>query len=98
MQILKHPFGFCEKVKYLGVDIDHKLKISRLCELVKLVRECMLSRTFLGLTSKPMACMLFKMFVVSLLLDCLPVLNTSLCARDKKLHRKVFSQRQESRT
>ena len=43
------------------------------------------------LSSKPLASMLFKSFVVSLLMYCLPVLHTSIYAKDKKLLRKVFN-------
>ena len=45
---------------------------------------------FLYLSSKPLACMLFKSFVISLLMYCLPILYTSIYARDKKSLRKVF--------
>ena len=43
------------------------------------------------MSSKPLASMLFKRFVVSLLMYCLPVLHTSIYAKDKKLLRKVFN-------
>ena len=46
-------------------------------------------KNFLYLSYKPLTRMLFKSFVVSLLMYCLPVLYTSIYARDKKLLRKL---------
>ena len=37
--------SFCEKVKYLGVDIDHKLRFEDYVQRI-IGKECMLSKTF----------------------------------------------------
>ena len=83
---------FCEKVKYLGIDIDHKLRFEDYVQRItgKASQRMYVVKNFLYLSSKPLACMLFKSFVVSLLMYCLPVLFTSIYARDKKSLRKVF--------
>ena len=84
--------SFCEKVKYLGVDIDQKLRFEDYVQRTtgKASQRMHIVKNFLYLGSKPLACMLFKSFVVSLLKYCLPVLHTSIYARDEKLLRKVF--------
>ena len=84
--------SFCEKVKYLGVDIDHKLRFEDYVQRItgKASQRMYVVKNFLYLSYKPLARMLFKSFVVSLLMYCLPVLYTSIYARDKKLLRKVF--------
>ena len=81
---------FCEKVKYLGIDIDHKLRFEDYVQRItgKASQRMYVVKNFLYLSSKPLACMLFKSFVVSLLMYCLPVLFTSVYARDKKLRRR----------
>ena len=49
-------------------------------------------RTFNYQSTKPLACMLFKGFIISILTYCLPILFTSIYARDKKALRKFFKQ------
>ena len=85
--------SFCEKVKYLGVDIDNKLRFEDYVHKItgKASQRMYVVKNFMYLSSKPLASMLFKSFVVSLLLYCLPVLHTSIYAKDKKLLRKVFN-------
>ena len=47
-------------------------------------------KNFLYLSTKPLACMLFKSFIVSLIMYCLPVLYHTIYQRDKKDMRKIF--------
>ena len=76
--------SFCEKVKYLGVDIDHELRFEDYVQRItgKASQRMYVVKNFLYLSYKPLASMLFKSFVVSLLMYCLPVLYTSIiCQR-----------------
>ena len=49
-------------------------------------------RTFLYQSTKPLASMLFKSFIMSILTYCLPILYTSIYSRDKKDLRKFLKQ------
>ena len=66
--------SFCEKVKYLGVDIDNKLRFEDYVhkKTGKASQRMYVVKNFMYLSSKPLASMLFKSFVVSLLMYCLP--------------------------
>ena len=92
LNLANTEISFCEKVKYLGVDIDQKLRFEDYVQRTtgKASQRMHIVKNFLYLGSKPLACMLFKSFVVSLLKYCLPVLHTSIYARDKNLLIKVF--------
>ena len=83
---------FCETVKYLGILIDHKLRFeSHVNNVVtKASQRMFIIRTFMYKSTKPLACMLFKSFIVSVITYCLPILYTSIYARDKKDLRRVF--------
>ena len=52
-------------------------------------------KTFLFFSSVPLASMLFKSFIVSLLTYCLPILYTNLYAKDKKSLRYFFKEAQK---
>ena len=47
-------------------------------------------KKFVYLSSKPLSNMLFKSFIVSVIIYCLPISFTSIYASDKKCMRKVF--------
>ena len=81
-------------VKYLGVQIDNKLLFeSYVNNVVTRDRQRMfIIRTFLYQSTKPLASMLFKSFIMSILTYCLPILYTSIYSRDKKDLRKFFKQ------
>ena len=53
---------FCDAVKYLGVEIDHKLRFETHSQNVvrKASQRMYIVRIFLYLSTKPIACMLFK--------------------------------------
>ena len=63
---------------------QHKITVSKASQRMFVVEN------FLYLSSKPLACMKFKSFGISLLMYCLPILYTSIYATDKKSRRKVF--------
>jgi hypothetical protein len=73
------------RVKYLGFE-DYVQRIAG-----KASQRMYVVKKMLHLSTKPLASMMFKSFVVSLLMYCLPVLHTSICTIDKKLLRKVFN-------
>ena len=85
---------FCDNVKYLGVQIDNKLRFeSHVNNVVtKASQRMFIIRTFLYQSTKPLASMLFKSFIMSILTYCLPILYTSIYSRDKKDLRKFFKQ------
>ena len=78
--------SFCSSVKYLGVEVDDRLRFEDHIEniVTKANQRMYIVRNFLYLSTKPLACMLFKSFVLSLLMYCLPILYTSLFSRSKK--------------
>ena len=47
-------------------------------------------KNFLYLSTKPLACMLFKSFIVTLIMYCRPVLYPAMYQRDKKDTRQIF--------
>ena len=79
-------------MKYLGVDIDQELRFEDYVQRItgKASKRMYVVKKILYVSYKPLARMLFKSFVVSFLMYFLPVLYTSIYARDKKLSRKVF--------
>ena len=85
---------FCDNVKYLGVLFDNKLRFEDHVNNVvsKANQRMFVIRTFNYQSTKPLACMLFKSFIVSILTYCLPILFTSIYSRDKKALRKFFKQ------
>ena len=84
--------SFCESTKYLGVEIDQKLRFeAHIQNVVRKANQRMyIIKNFLYLSTKPLACMLFKSFIVSLIMYCLPVLYPAIYQRDKKDMRKIF--------
>ena len=74
------------------MDIDNKLRYADYVQKIaaKASQRMFAVENLLYLSSKPPACMIFKSFVISLLMHCLPILYTSIYARDKKSLRKVF--------
>ena len=84
--------SFCETSKYLGVEIDQKLRFeAHIQNVVRKANQRMyIIKNFLYLSTKPLACMLFKSFIVSLIMYCLPVLFPAIYQQDKKDMRKIF--------
>ena len=82
----------CDNVKYLGVLIDNKLRFeSHVDNLVTKASQRMhIVRTFCYTSTKLLSSMLFKSFIISILTYCLPILYTSIYAKDKKRLRKFF--------
>ena len=82
----------CDKVNYLGVLVDHKLRFEEHVQSIvtKAEQRMHIVRNFVYLSTRPLATMLFKSFIISLLTYCLPVLYTHVFARDKKCLRKLF--------
>ena len=79
-------------VKHLGVDIDSKLRFEDYVQrkFGKAIQRMYAVKKMLQLSSKPLASIVFKSCVVSLLAYCLPVLHTIIYTKDKKLLRKVL--------
>ena len=76
---------------YLGVEIDHKLRFETHSQNVvrKASQRMYIVRIFLYLSTKPIACMLFKNLMCQLSY-CLPVLYPAMYQRYKKEIRKIF--------
>ena len=72
--------------------MDNKLRYADYVQKIaaKASQRMFAVENLLYLSSKAPACMIFKSFVISLLMYCLPILYTSIYARDKKSLRKVF--------
>ena len=86
--------SFSDDVKYLGVRIDDKLRFEEHINSVatKASQRMYIVRNFVYLSSTTLASMLFKSFIISLLTYCLPILYTSLYAKDKKQLRHFFKE------
>ena len=86
--------SFSDNVKYLGVQIDDKLRFEEHINSVatKASQRMYIVRNFVYLSSTTLASMLFKSFIISLLTYCLPILYTSLYAKDKKQLRHFFKE------
>ena len=84
----------CDKVTYLGVLLDQKLRFEDHVQSVvsKAEQRMYIVRNFVHLSTVPLATMLFKSFIVSLLTYCLPILYTHVFAKDKKCLRKFFKE------
>ena len=84
----------CDKVTYLGIMLDQKLRFEEHIQSVvsKSEQRMYIVRNFVHLSTIPLATMLFKSFIVSLLTYCLPVLYTTIFAKDKKRLSKFFDQ------
>ena len=84
---------FCDSAKYLGIVIDNKLRFDTHVNKVvtKASQRMHIIRTFLYQSTKPLASMLFKSFIISVLTYCLPILYTSVYAKDKRDLRKIFN-------
>ena len=82
----------CDNVKYLGVLIDNKLRFeSHIDNLVTKASQRMhIVKTFCHTSTKLLSSMLFKSFIISILTYCLPILYTSVYAKNKKRMRKFF--------
>ena len=83
---------FCDKVKYLCVTVDDKLRYhDHVQSIVTTASQRMyIVKNFVYYSSKPLSHMLFKSFIVSLITYCLPIIFTSIHASDKKSLRKIF--------
>jgi hypothetical protein len=75
-----------DNVKYLRVQIDNKLRFEEHINSVatKASQRLYIVRNFVYLSSTTLARMLFKSFIISVPTYCLPILFTSLYAKDKK--------------
>ena len=82
----------CVKVKYLGITVDDKLRYQEHVQsvLTTVSQRMYIVKNFVYLSSKPLSNLLLKSFIVSLISYCLPILNTSIHASDKKCIRKGF--------
>ena len=81
-----------EKVKYLGVIVDDKLRFQEHVQsaVSTASKRMYIVKNFVFFSSKSLSNMLFKSFIVSLICYCLPTIFTCLYASDKKSLRKLF--------
>jgi len=81
-----------DKVRYLGVLVDQNLRFHEHVQSVvtTISRRMYIVKNFVYLSSKPLANMLFKSFIMSRIAYCLPIIFTCIYASDKKAIRKIF--------
>ena len=86
----------CSTTKYLGVLVDENLRfVDHMENITSTAKQRMyIVRLFYNLGSKQLATMMFKSFVLSVLMFCMPVLFPSLYVKDKDKLRSIISSAQ----
>ena len=85
--------AFSDSVKYLGIELDCNLRYeTHVSNIVRKARQRMyIVRLFYTMGSLPLTTMMFKSFILSLILYCMPVMYQSLRNEEKKQLRRFFS-------
>ena len=86
----------CSTTKYLGVLVDENLRfVDHMENITSTAKQRMyIVRLFYNLGSKQLATMMFKSFVLSVLMFCMPVLFPTLYVKDKDKLRNIISSAQ----
>jgi len=79
-----------DKVRYFGVLVDHNLRFHEHVQSVvtTVSRRMYIVKNVVYFSSKPLANMLFKGFIVSLIAYCLPIISTCIYASDERLSKR----------